>query len=173
MLFIKRADISYVYMMFDRELVRRILVSSVTSSHFLYCAPIMSLRLPHIVSPVCCSVPAGLTPEFHSVDERELNIIKSGTCYCQCKVCLALNVEFLSSSPAEMWTASASKDFLISCRERGSAHIWKQALADVFFFFFFLQTTTTSSSLCSTHMSSHSVHYNPDELTTSLEHFTR
>lgn len=62
---------------------------------------------------------------------------------------------------------SISKDFLISCGERGSAGIWKQALAD------FFQTTTTSFSLCSMHMSSHSVHYNPDELTTSLEHFTR
>ncbi|TNN44839.1 Multiple C2 and transmembrane domain-containing protein 2 [Liparis tanakae] len=34
-------------------------------------------------------------------------------------------------------------------------------------------TTTTSSSLCSMNMSSHYMHYNPDELTTSLEHFTR
>ena len=39
---------------------------------------------------------------------------------------------FLSSSPAKKRTVSAPKDFLISCRERGSARIWKQALADFF-----------------------------------------
>ena len=61
--------------------------------------------------------------------------------YCQFNFdeCWAFTV--LSSSPAEIWTMSVSKDFLISCRERGSAGIWKQALAD-----FFFQTTTTSSS---------------------------
>lgn len=31
---------------------------------------------------------------------------------------------------------SASEDFLISCRERGSARIWKQALDDFFSPFF-------------------------------------
>lgn len=172
-----------------------------TSSHFLYCTHTMSLRLPQTVffffystGQTLCEWPAGLTLSFtfHTCEEWMLLKVKLAPSslvlfyylvgffffffFASLKFCLVV------LSVHSFFVLLSGGDVNNVCFQRLPHQLqraWECSYLEtsfsrpLFFFFLFLQTTTTSSSPCSAHMSSHSVHYNPDELTTSLEHFTR